>query len=79
VPAEIITREHSFYAITDEKNSNKNFIEFYNDLIKRKNLKITFPYGYNMQAILYGMDISTPNNNYPLIYHNQQWNPLLIR
>lgn len=79
IPAEIITTEHSFYGISDEKNSTKDFLNFYEQLISKNKLKITFRYGYNAQAILYGMDISTPNNNHPLIYHNRKWNPLLIR
>lgn len=79
VPAEIITRANSFYAIADEKNLNSDFIEFYDSFIKRNRLKISYPYGYHSQALLYGFDLSTPNNNHPLIYHNRRWNPLLIR
>jgi len=78
VPTEILTKEeHSFYAISDERNSNDSFISFYKEVVHK--LKITFPLGFNEQAILYAMNISTPNNNLSVIYHNKQWNPLLKR
>jgi len=78
VPAEILTKkEHSFYTIFDEINSNDTFISFYKKVVQQ--LKIKFPLGFNEQAILYAMNISTPNNNISVIYHNKQWNPLLKR
>lgn len=79
IPAEIINKQHSFYDIKDHLNSNDDYIEYYNELIKHKSLKPRFRYGYNEQASLYAMSISTPNNNFPLIYHNIKWTPLLIR
>ena len=78
VPAEVLIKEeHSFYNISDDLNSNEIFLSFYQEVIKK--LKITFPLGFNKQAILYAMNISTPNNNLPVIYHNKQWSPLLKR
>jgi len=78
VPAEILTKkEHSFYAISDEINSNDIFLSFYEDIVKRLTTQI--PLGFNEQAILYAMNISTPNNNLSVIYHNKKWNPLLKR
>jgi len=78
VPAEILTKEeHSFYAISDEINSNDIFLSLYKEIVKR--FTTTIPLGFNKQAILYGLNISTPNNNLSVIYHNKQWNPLLKR
>lgn len=79
VPGEIINREHSFYNIKDHINTETDFIEYYEKLINDQSLNIKFPYGFNKQAILYAMNISTPNNNHPMIYHNIKWTPLLIR
>ena len=78
VPAEVLTKdEHSFYRISDELNSNDIFLSFYQEVVEK--LKIKFPLGFNEQAILYAMNISTPNNNLAVIYHNKQWSPLLKR
>lgn len=78
IPAEILTKkEHSFYTISDEINSNEDFISFYKEIMKRLTTRI--PLGFNDQAILYAMNISTPNNNLPVIYHDKKWNPLLKR
>ncbi|NOQ32112.1 MAG: hypothetical protein GQ570_13430 [Helicobacteraceae bacterium] len=78
VPAEVLTKEeHSFYSISDELNSNDSFQSFYQEVVEK--LKIKFPLGFNEQAILYAMNISTPNNNLSVIYHNKQWNPFLKR
>ncbi len=79
VPAEIINNEHSFYSIKDDINTEADFSGYYDQLVKDKSLKIKFPYGFNDQAILYALSISTPNNNHPMIYHNIKWAPLLIR
>jgi len=78
VPAEVLTKEeHSFYSISDEVNSNDIFLSFYQEVVEK--LKIKFSLGFSEQAILYAMNISTPNNNLSVIYHNKQWSPLLKR
>ncbi len=79
IPAEILTRDESFYSIMDEYNSNQEYINFTNEIIKKQELKIKFPLGYEQQAMLYGLDLSTPNNNHSFIYHDKKWNPLLRR
>jgi len=79
VPAEILKIKSTFFGISDKINTNQDFVDFYTNLISTKELKITYPMGYNEQAILYCMNISTPNNNLPIIYHNKKWIPLLKR
>lgn len=79
IPSEILTKDESFYSIIDENNANKEYIDFTKEIMKKQKLKITFPFGFSEQAILYGLDISTPNNNHSFIYHDKKWNPLLRR
>jgi len=78
IPAEVLTKEkHSFFHISDEINNNEKFQIFYEQIISKLNIKDKF--GFNNQAILYGLNISTPNNNLPIIYYSENWNPLLKR
>lgn len=79
LPAEKISKENSFYNIHDSYNSNETFIEICDRIIKERKLDIKFPYGFKKQAILYCLNISTPNNNHSFIYHNENWNPLAKR
>lgn len=79
VVAEVLTDRESFYSIIDENNSNQEYINFTNEIIKKQKLSIKFPFGYKEQALLYGLDLSTPNNNHAFIYHDKKWNPLLRR
>jgi len=78
IPAEILTKEkHSFFQISDDLNSNEKFQVFYKQIIDKLEIKDKF--GFSNQAILYGLNISTPNNNLPIIYYSKKWNPLLKR
>lgn len=79
ITSEILKKEESFYKIFDENNSNEEYIEFTNKIIKQKGLNIKFPFGYSNQAILYGLELSTPNNNHSFIYHDIKWYPLIRR
>ena len=76
---EVITDKNTFYNIVDKYNSNQDFLIAYEKMIKKNSLHMKFPFGYNKQAILYAMNISTPNNNLACIYHNKKWYPLLRR
>jgi len=78
IPAEILTKKkHSFFKISDELNSNEKFQDFYQQIINKLGMKDKF--GFSSQAILYGLNISTPNNNLPIIYYSNNWSPLLKR
>lgn len=79
ISPEVLTANESFYNIFDENNLNKNYVDFTNEIMSNHKLKIKFPFGYSNQAILYGLELSTPNNNHSFIYHDKKWNPLLRR
>lgn len=79
ISPEILTKDESFYNIFDDNNSNQDYIDFTNAIMRKQSLSIRFPFGFSSQAILYGLELSTPNNNHSFIYHDKKWNPLLRR
>lgn len=79
ISSETLTGSESFYNINDTDNENNEYMDLANSIIDKKKLKITFPFGYLNQALLYGFELSTPNNNHSFIYHDKKWNPLLRR